>query len=113
MVPMISSVNPLQDRKIPKDKLKAQLQKIAMKRTGGDKTDEILGNDGSGPEGLPHSIIVTPEGTEGDAPVLPGDERNDVAPSEELPLDVEESQAATRPKKKAESAKSTKAAKRS
>src|SRR6266540_1790295 len=101
----------LKGGKLPKDKLKEQLQKIAMKRTGGEKTDEILGNDGSGPEGLPHSIIVTPEGTEGDAPVLPGDERNDVAPSEELPLDVEESQAATRPKKKAESAKSTKAAK--
>ena len=42
-----------------------------MKRTGGAKTDQILGHD-SGPEGLPHSIIVTPEGTEGEAPVLPG-----------------------------------------
>jgi DNA topoisomerase-6 subunit B len=41
-----------------------------MKRTGGAKTDQILGHD-SGPEGLPHSIIVTPEGTEGEAPVLP------------------------------------------
>ena len=29
-----------------------------------------LGHDGGGPEGLPHSIIVTAEGTEGDAPVL-------------------------------------------
>ncbi|HYT54767.1 MAG TPA: DNA topoisomerase VI subunit B [Verrucomicrobiae bacterium] len=108
---VVEACNRLKGGKLPKDKLKEQLQKIAMKRTGGEKTDEILGNDGSGPEGLPHSIIVTPEGTEGDAPVLPGDERNDVAPSEELPLDVEESQAATRPKKKAESAKSTKAAK--
>ena len=26
------------------------------------------GYDGGGPEGLPHSIIVTAEGTEGDAP---------------------------------------------
>jgi len=108
---VVEACNRLKGGKLPKDKLKEQLQKIAMKRTGGEKTDEILGNDGSGPEGLPHSIIVTPEGTEGDAPVLPGDERNDVAPPEELPLDVEESQAATRPKKKAESAKSTKAAK--
>src|SRR6266536_383021 len=108
---VVEACSRLKGGKLPKDKLKEQLQKIAMKRTGGEKTDEILGNDGSGPEGLPHSIIVTPEGTEGDAPVLPGDERNDVAPSEELPLDVEESQAATRPKKKAESAKSTKAAK--
>ncbi|HEV8725523.1 MAG TPA: DNA topoisomerase VI subunit B [Candidatus Binatia bacterium] len=108
---VVEACNRLKGGKLPKDKLKEQLQKIAMKRTGGEKTDEILGNDGSGPEGLPHSIIVTTEGTEGDAPVLTGDERNDVAPPEELPLDVEESQATARPKKKAESAKSTKAAK--
>jgi DNA topoisomerase-6 subunit B len=61
----------LKGGKLPKEKLKAQLQKIAMKRTGGARTDEILGRD-SGPEGLPHSIIVTPEGAEGEAPVLPG-----------------------------------------
>jgi DNA topoisomerase-6 subunit B len=108
---VVEACNRLKGGKLPKDKLKEQLQKIAMKRTGGEKTDEILGNDGSGPEGLPHSIIVTAEGTEGDAPVLPGDERNDIAPPEELPLDVEESQVAARSKKKAESRKSTKAAK--
>ena len=56
--------------KLAKEKLKNQLQQIAKKRTGGAKTDEALGRD-SGPEGLPHSIIVTPEGTEGDAPELP------------------------------------------
>src|SRR6266852_4876420 len=61
----------LKGGKLPKEKLKNQLQKIALKRTGGAKTDEILGHE-SGPEGLPHSIIVTPEGTEGEAPVLPG-----------------------------------------
>src|SRR5205814_3235903 len=61
----------LKGGKLAKDKLKGQLQKIALKRTGGAKTDEILGRD-SGPEGLPHSIIVTPEGTEGEAPALPG-----------------------------------------
>ena len=60
----------LKGGRLPKERLKAQLQKIAMKRTGGTKTDQILGHD-SGPEGLPHSIIVTPEGTEGEAPVLP------------------------------------------
>jgi len=53
-----------------------------MKRTGGARTDEILGHDG-GPEGLPHSIIVTPEGPEGETPVVPGPERSDVAPPEE------------------------------
>ena len=41
-----------------------------MRRTGGEKTDELLGKNGSGPEGLPHSIIVTPEGVEGEVPVL-------------------------------------------
>src|SRR5580765_3903249 len=60
----------LKGGKLQKEKLKNQLQKIALKRTGGAKTDEILGHEG-GPEGLPHSIIVTPEGTEGEAPVLP------------------------------------------
>jgi len=51
-------------------KLKDQLQKIAMKRTGGEETDQALGKSG-GPEGLPHSIIVTPEGVEGAVPLLP------------------------------------------
>jgi DNA topoisomerase-6 subunit B len=60
----------LKGGRLPKEKLKSQLHKIAMKRTGGARTDEILGRNG-GPEGLPHSIIVTPEGTEGEAPVLP------------------------------------------
>jgi DNA topoisomerase-6 subunit B len=60
----------LKGGRIPKEKLKNQLQKIALKRTGGVKTDQILGHE-SGPEGLPHSIIVTPEGTEGEAPELP------------------------------------------
>jgi DNA topoisomerase-6 subunit B len=72
----------LKGGRLPKEKLKAQLQKIAMKRTGGAKTDAILGQDG-GPEGLPHSIIVTPEGTEGEAPVLPGAEPSALAPPEE------------------------------
>jgi DNA topoisomerase-6 subunit B len=56
----------LKGGKLSRDKLKGQLQKIAMKRTGGARTDEILGHDG-GPDGLPHSIIVTAEGTEGEA----------------------------------------------
>src|SRR5437899_6479542 len=72
----------LKGGKLSKEKLKAQLQKIAMKRTGGTRTDAILGHDG-GREGLPHSIIVTPEGPEGEAPALPGAEQSDVAPPEE------------------------------
>jgi DNA topoisomerase-6 subunit B len=74
----------LKGGKFPKEKLKAQLQRIAMKRTGGARTDEILGHDG-GPEGLPHSIIVTPEGPEGEAPAIAGAERSDVEPPETTP----------------------------
>jgi DNA topoisomerase-6 subunit B len=72
----------LKGGKLSKEKLKTQLEKIAAKRTGGAKTDAILDRD-SGPEGLPHSIIVTPEGPEGEAPVLPGAAQGDVAPPEE------------------------------
>jgi DNA topoisomerase-6 subunit B len=64
----------LKGGRIPKEKLKTQLQRIALKRTGGTRTDEILGQN-SGPEGLPHSIIVTAEGTEGEAPALPEEAR--------------------------------------
>jgi DNA topoisomerase-6 subunit B len=67
----------LKGGKLSKEKLKNQLQKIALKRTGGSKTDEILGHD-SGPEGLPHSIIVTPEGTEGETPTPPGAQNDTV-----------------------------------
>jgi DNA topoisomerase VI subunit B len=78
----------LKGGKLAKEKLKGQLQKIAMRRTGGARTDEILGRNGD-PEGLPHSIIVTPEGVEGEAPVLPGHEPIDVVPAEE-PAPAEE-----------------------
>src|SRR5713226_3132224 len=76
---VVEACNRLKGGKLPKEKLKDQLQKIAMKRTGGQKTDELLGHDGGGPEGLPDSIIVTAEGIEGEAP----DIRNDVVPAEE------------------------------
>src|SRR5499433_509937 len=56
----------LKGARLPKQRLKDQLLKIAVKRTGGTRTDEILGHD-AGPDGLPHSIIVTPEGPEGEA----------------------------------------------
>jgi DNA topoisomerase VI subunit B len=57
--------NRLKGGKLQTEKLKAQLQKIANSRTGGQKTDEALGKKGGGPEGLPDSIIVTAEGVEG------------------------------------------------
>ena len=70
---VVEACNRLKGGKLPKEKLKEQLQKIALKRTGGPKTDELLGKR-TGPEGLPDSIIVTADGVEGDAPALP-DER--------------------------------------
>lgn len=105
---VVEACSRLKGGKLAKEKLKDQLQKIASKRTGGQKTDELLGHDGGGPEGLPHSIIVTAEGTEGDAPVLNGDEGSDSGPSEELPLGVGESVAPARPKGRAKSTKATK-----
>ncbi|MGH7831967.1 MAG: DNA topoisomerase VI subunit B, partial [Candidatus Binatia bacterium] len=95
----------LKGGKLPKEKLKNQLQKIAKKRTGGAKTDEVLGSR-DGPEGLPHSIIVTAEGPEGEAPILPGDERNDLAPREEAQAEDTEPALPTLAKGKADSAKS-------
>jgi DNA topoisomerase-6 subunit B len=65
--------------KLAKEKLKSQLQKIALKRTGGVRTDEILGLD-NGRDGLPHSIVVTPDGTEGEAPGPSGAARSGGAP---------------------------------
>ena len=67
---VVDSCNRLKGGRLPVAKLKEQLQKMAMKRTGGEKTDEVLGKNGSGPEGLPHSIIVTPEGVEGEVPEI-------------------------------------------
>src|SRR5438128_4421530 len=67
---VVDACNRLKGGKLPAEKIKEQLQKIARKRTGGEKTDELLGKDGDGPEGLPHSIIATPDGVEGEVPVM-------------------------------------------
>src|SRR5262245_24153602 len=67
---VVASCNRLKSGKLATAKLKDQLQKMAMRLTGGAKNDELRGQNGSGPEGLPHSIIVTPEGVEGEVPAL-------------------------------------------
>jgi DNA topoisomerase-6 subunit B len=72
----------LKGGRLAKDKLRRQLQKIAVRRTGGARTDEILGRN-AGPQGLPHSIVVTPEGIEGEAPAAPGAEAGDPLPSDD------------------------------
>ena len=64
---VVEACNRLKGGTLPKQKLKEQLQKIATSRTGGQKTDEALGKTSAGPEGLPHSIIVTADGVEGEA----------------------------------------------
>jgi DNA topoisomerase-6 subunit B len=117
---VVEACGRLKGGKLGKEKLKAQLQKIALKRTGGTRTDAILGHEG-GPEGLPHSIIVTADGPEGDAPVLPGAEPSDVAPAAAEPRPTKTKPAPargkgkgkakpTRPAKPARPAKPTRAA---
>src|SRR5262245_44229455 len=98
--------------KLRKEKLKNQLQKIARRRTGGERTDEILG-DGSGPEGLPHSIIVTAEGAEGEAPVLPAAASENGGPSEAPAAEGTRPDGATpgRPKGKVGTTRSARASK--
>jgi DNA topoisomerase-6 subunit B len=97
----------LKGPKLSKDKLRTQLHKIATKRTGGARTDEILGHEG-GPDGLRHSIIVTPEGTAGET-VLPAAGPSDVGPPEEPRPEPEIP--APAPKATAPSARSTKGGK--
>ncbi|OIO08882.1 MAG: DNA topoisomerase VI subunit B [Elusimicrobia bacterium CG1_02_63_36] len=81
----------LKGGKLAVEKLKKQLNEIATKLTGGDKTDELLGKTNTGPQGLPSSIIVTEDGIEGDVPRLdappedgaPDPQPTDAAPAEE------------------------------
>ncbi|MFH2201599.1 MAG: DNA topoisomerase VI subunit B [Elusimicrobiota bacterium] len=85
---VVEACRRLKGGRIPAERLKKELHMIAMKRTGGEKTDELLGTSG-GPEGLPHSIIVTPDGPEGEIP-----ETGESSPPEEaapeLPLQLPE-----------------------
>ena len=80
---VVEACNRLKGGKLETEKLKNQLQKIALKRTGGEKINELLGTNGAGPEGLPHSIIVTPDGAEGEALVLPDDGKKDLPEAKE------------------------------
>src|SRR6266436_4173641 len=86
---VVESCNRLKGGRLPTAKLKEQLQQMALARTGGEKTDELLGKNGSGPEGLPHSIIVTPEGVEGAVPVLIGEAPGGAVSSNGAPAEEE------------------------
>jgi DNA topoisomerase-6 subunit B len=96
---VVEACGRLKGGKLGKEKLKAQLQKIALKRTGGTRTDAILGREG-GPEGLPHSIIVTPDGPEGEAPELPGSGPTETATAAEEPRPEKTRTARTRARRK-------------
>src|SRR6058998_2034626 len=98
---VVDACNRLKGGKLPTQKLKEQLQKIAMTRTGGEKTDEALGKSDEGPEGLPHSIIVTPEGIEGEVPVPIVEPPNEAGPPKETPEEEEKAAKRTRPKGRA------------
>jgi DNA topoisomerase-6 subunit B len=101
---VVEACGRLKGGKLAKEKLKMQLQKIALKRTGGPRTDAILGHEG-GPEGLPHSIIVTADGPEGEAPVLSGAEVSAVAPPEEARPETKPAPARRKAKGKAKAAR--------
>ncbi|MDH5669056.1 MAG: DNA topoisomerase VI subunit B, partial [Nitrospira sp.] len=73
---VVEACNRLKGGSLPKEQLKSKLQEIAASRTGGTKTDEALGKSDAGPEGLPHSIIVTEEGVEGEVGAA-GDSRSE------------------------------------
>ncbi len=102
---VVDACNRLKRGKLPTAKLKEQLQRIAAKRTGGQKTDEVLGKHGGGPEGLPHSIIVTPEGPEGDVPVMSDDAPEETPRSATTP---EEEQDARPTRRKAKDTRNVK-----
>jgi DNA topoisomerase-6 subunit B len=67
---IVASCHRLKGGRLATAKLRDQLQQMATRLTGGERTDELLGKNGSGPEGLPHSIIVTPDGVEGEIPTV-------------------------------------------
>jgi DNA topoisomerase-6 subunit B len=85
---VVEACNRLKGGKLQKEKLKAQLQKIATSRTGGLKTDEALGKTATGPEGLPHSIIVTQEGVEGEVDLASQVEAERSKPAQPVEADL-------------------------
>ena len=82
---VVDACNRLKGGTLDTNKLRDQLQKIASSRTGGLKTDEALGKTGAGPQGLPHSIIVTADGLEGEVEAAGGQVQAAPAPEEVQP----------------------------
>lgn len=98
---VVGACKRLKGGKLADAKLKAQLTEIAKKVTGGQKTDEMLDRK-AGPHGLPFSIIVTPEGIEGEVPVEGPVTVTEAAPAAPEPK-PEPKKKAAKPKAKAKS----------
>src|SRR5436853_984613 len=105
---VVESCNRLKGGRLPTAKLKEQLQQMALRRTGGEKTDELMGRNGSGPEGLPHSIIVTLDGIEGEVPVLSRDASDDAVSSNGATAEQDAAEADPTPAPRSRSAGKTK-----
>ncbi|MEK7233174.1 MAG: DNA topoisomerase VI subunit B [Elusimicrobiota bacterium] len=93
---VVGACKRLKGGKLSEQKLRAQLTEIAKKITGGKKTDEMLDKN-AGPHGLPHSIIVTADGIEGEIPVEGPIIATEAAPIAQAPA---VKPAAKKPKKK-------------
>ena len=97
---VVDSCNRLKGGQLQTAKLKEQLQRMAMRRTGGEKTDALLGKNGGGPEGLPYSIIVTPDGVEGEVPEPVGEVPAEVEASRSAPDEGAKASTPSRPARK-------------
>jgi DNA topoisomerase-6 subunit B len=73
---VVGACKRLKGGRFAEERLRKQLTEMAKKLTGGEKTDALV-DEKSSPHGLPHSIIVTAEGVEGDVP-------SDVPPPAEI-----------------------------
>ncbi len=100
---VVAACNRLKGGNLPVGKLKEQLHKIASSRTGGIKTDEALGKTSAGPEGLPHSIIVTAEGIEGEMEIT----QQAASPSPDAPPPIS-AESTTTPKASTKGTRTTK-----
>jgi DNA topoisomerase-6 subunit B len=64
---VVGACKRLKGGRFAEERLRKQLTDMAKKLTGGEKTDALV-DEKSAPHGLPHSIIVTTEGVEGEVP---------------------------------------------
>src|SRR5581483_10554294 len=98
---VVGACKRLKGGKMAEQKLRQQLLDMAKKLTGGEKTDALVDKEAS-PHGLPHSIIVTAEGVEGEVPVdQPAPTEVAEAVAEAAAADVQETSKQEKPAAKA------------